>query len=247
MLKRLIPFGLIAALVAGGTAAASADELADVEKLLTEKYRELKSMRMKLKTVMDMSMEGYETRGESVSTMEWVRKDGKWYSRTETRDKSTTKIADEVQSSESSGLMVCDGEHVYSFSETDGQKHCTRTRAEPDADWNRNPITMMRENHDLKLLPEESIDGTACYVIEARPKSGSQQAGLGGRSVQYFRKSDGLMIKMVSYTPDDKPLLTMTCSDLEVNVDIDPSRFKFVPPAGVQVIDLTQPEKPAEP
>lgn len=237
MNRIVLSVGLIAAVAAWGPARAAADELADVEKLVAEKNKEIRSARFKIKTVTEMVTEGFESRGQSEGNVEYVLKDGKWYSRAESKDRSEQKMGDQSNKMEGTSLSVCDGEFIWMMSDMNGQKSVTKSKATSDPIVVENPIGMMREQHNLKLMPEESVDGAACYVIEATSK---QQGEMAGKMVQYFRKADGFTVKVVSFSPDGKPMMTMSCTDIELNPKIDPDRFKFEPPAGVQVMDLTQ-------
>jgi outer membrane lipoprotein-sorting protein len=45
---------------------------------------------------------------------------------------------------------------------------------------------------------------------------------------------------MVTYTPDGKPMNTMTYSDIKINDKISPDRFVFKAPPGVEVQDLSK-------
>ena len=102
----------------------------------------------------------------------------------------------------------------------------------PDVD----PFKIWRTTSDLKVLPDSSSDGRAAWVIEATPKP--DQAGQ-GKTVIHYDKESGQMIKMITYTPDGKPMATMTYTDIKVNDKISPDRFVFKAPPGVEVQDLS--------
>jgi outer membrane lipoprotein-sorting protein len=55
----------------------------------------------------------------------------------------------------------------------------------------------------------------------------------------YYSQEHGVPVKSVMYGPDGKPITTMTFSDYKFDVKIDPQRFVFKAPEGVQVIDQT--------
>lgn len=99
---------------------------------------------------------------------------------------------------------------------------------------------MKRGIGELKVLPDSSSDGRAAWVIEATPKP--DQAGQ-GKTVVHYDKESGQMIKMVAYSPDGKPMTTMTFSDIKVNDKISPDRFVFKAPPGQASVGLV----PADP
>ena len=98
-------------------------------------------------------------------------------------------------------------------------------------------MKVWRDTAELKVLPDSSSDGRAAWVIEATPKP--DQAGQ-GKTVIHYDKESGQMIKMVAYTPDGKPMTTMTYSDIKINDKISPDRFVFKAPPGVEVQDLSK-------
>lgn len=237
MSGRRLGIRLAAVVAALGVTVCWADDLAKIEKEIVEKSKAIRSAKFKFKTVMDMRMEGFENTGTGEGWTEYVVRDGKWFSRSESKDSTTTKMGDHETKTESTTLAISDGEFMYTLTDQNGQKMATKSRAQsPDAELN--PFAMLRESHELKRLPDEKLDGDDCYVIEATPKGDSGMVG-GGRMVQHFRKADGFAIRSVSYGPDDKPMITMTVTDIQVDIDIDPLRFKFEVPAGVEVMDMT--------
>jgi hypothetical protein len=101
----------------------------------------------------------------------------------------------------------------------------------------------LKKEYDLKLLPDETVDGKATWVIEAKAK----QSIPGGPAtlVSYFDKSNGMNIKIVGKDPGGKTVLTATTSDIKINPPLKPERFVFKAPEGVEVMDLTKQGEPA--
>lgn len=96
----------------------------------------------------------------------------------------------------------------------------------------------MEKVYTLKLLPDETVDGKPCYVIEMTPASPAMRATM-GRMVSYYVKKTGLSIKGVSYDTKGKVSSTTITTDVKVDEKIDPSQFVFKAPAGVTVQDMT--------
>ena len=59
------------------------------------------------------------------------------------------------------------------------------------------------------------------------------------KMVFFFRQDIGLMVRMVSHNEAGKPVTTMTYGDIKLDVDIEPGRFVFKAPEGVEVLDLS--------
>jgi outer membrane lipoprotein-sorting protein len=95
----------------------------------------------------------------------------------------------------------------------------------------------VRETFNVKLLPDETVDGESCYVLEFTPKAAD--AAMGGRMVQYFRKDNGTIVKLVSYDASNKPSVTVTYSNVQLNPSIGADRFVFAAPPGVEVTDMS--------
>ena len=225
------------------TGAVVADDLAAVEKAVQEAYGKVKSVRAKIVGETNMENPSFSLKGASTGSYEFARQGGKYYARTETKDSSETTMAGQSNKTEGSTLTVCDGEWIWSLSDQMGTKTATKMKVQKDID--RDSFQQLKESHSLKLLPEEKVNGADCYVIEATPKDPSQ-AAMSGRMVQYITKQHGFSVKTVGYTPDNKPMFTMTFTDIEFDVDIAPDRFKFEAPEGVTVQEVAMPAEGGE-
>jgi outer membrane lipoprotein-sorting protein len=136
-------------------------------------------------------------------------------------------------------LLVSDGEFDYTINETLGNKQVFKGRPKKSLEFE--PTQMfkyMREQSELKLLPEEKLEGEDVYVVETRPKKPTPNAPI-ARSLYYFSKETGAPLRMVSKNDKDEDVQIMQFSALEFDARIDPDRFKFEAPEGVKVIDQT--------
>jgi outer membrane lipoprotein-sorting protein len=235
---RIRTFGLALTLAWGLALTAAADDLAQVEKAIAEAYGKVRSCRGKMASEVNMETPGFSMKSTTTGAYEFARKDGKFYSRSENKESGETKVGDQVTKTEGSTLSIVDPEYVYSLSEQNGVKTANKMKLQQNMD--EQPLAAMRKTHEIKLLPEETVNGAACYVIEATPKEPGM-AAVQGKLVQYFTKEHGFAVKSVSFGPDGKPTFTMTFTDLEFNVDISPDRFKFVAPEGVTVEEVAIP------
>ena len=231
---RVLPIGTLVLGLAFSGATVAAETVEEVGKKITAASEKLNSFSAKTKMVSEMKQEGFSMVSTSEGTTEMLRKGGDFLMRTESKGVSETSIGGNVTKQESSNLMIADGSFAYSISEAAGIKSAQKMKlTKPDVD----PFKAWRGTAELKVLPDSSLDGRAAWVIEATPKS--DQAGQ-GKNVIHYDKESGQMIKMVAYTPDGKPMATMTYSDIKLNDKISPERFVFTAPPGVEVQDLSK-------
>ena len=216
-------------------ATVSAETLEEVSKKIAAATEKLNSFSAKTKMVTEMKQEGFSLVSTTEGTTEMLRKGGDFLMRTENKGATQTTVGGNVTKQESSVLMISDGSFAYTVSEAAGAKSAQKIKLEkPDVD----PFKVWRTTADLKVLPDSSSDGQAAWVIEATPKS--DQAAGQGKTVLHFHKDSGQMIKMVTFTPDGKPMSTMTYNDIKINDKISPDRFVFKAPPGVEVQDLSK-------
>ncbi len=234
-MKRMWQSGMFVLLfVAGPVAVGFADTLEEVEKKLTDAAKSVKSMKMKV----SMEMEMANSDAAAVSRMtgtHWQKRDGdKLMMRTEGQTISVEKIGDTERESLQKTVMVNDGEFVYTLTDRDGETTAVKTKTAPEV----SPIWKAGEaDHDLKVLDEEKVDGSDCYVIEMTPKQ--NDAGDQSRTVYYCRKDCGVPAKTVIFGPDGHVKTVVLVTDIRINVDIPDDKFKFETPEDVPVKDLT--------
>src|SRR5262249_17648891 len=105
-----------------------------------------------------------------------------------------------------------------------------------------NSFKLQEQNFNLKLLPDEKVDGKPCWAIELVIKDPAARAMM-GRTVTYYDKNNGIGVKSVTTDKDGKVTTTSTTTDIKLNADIKPDKFVFKAPEGVKVQDLTATEK----
>jgi outer membrane lipoprotein-sorting protein len=215
-----------------------ADELEKVEKKLAEGWKKHKSMTAKFTMVTKMEQPGFAMESTSKGTQETMRKGEQLLFHTEMTTTTVQKVGDQESKSESKMTVVCDGTHTYTLSEMMGQKTAVKSKVNPQSVGDPEAtFEFLRKDYTLKLLPEETVEGRKTFVIEATPKQ-TQPMGP-GKSVYFFLQDEGALVKMVASDQAGKPMTTMTYSDIKFDVKIDPQRFVFKAPEGVQVMDQT--------
>lgn len=230
--------GGVALLAFGGLglqAVRAQEELAEIQKKMAASWDKLKSYsaNMKMSTSMPAGKGVYKMESEGKIL---IAKDGdKVRYRQELVSKQTQPGQNEP--SKSTMLAVCDGDIIHVLTENAGQKMVMKqnVNAMPSPD----PMTMIKtlqKTQELKVMPDESVDGQAVYVLQAVPK---EAAGGAGKSLVYVAKNTGMVVKMVMYGPDGKPTSTTTYENVKLNADVPAEQFKFEVPEGVQVMDMT--------
>ena len=227
--------------------AAVADDLQAVEKKITEKWQQRKSMTAKMTMEMRMEQPGMTMESKGDGTHEMLWKGEKVLSRIELKHNMMQKVGDQETKMSSEVITVIDGEFAYTLNtqEMMGQQMKTAHKTDIDPQMSGDPKVMFEQlakDNDLVLAPEETVDGRKVFVIVATPKQKLNYPGAPSKVVYLFDQKEGYMVKMVSYAADDKPLTTMTFSEVKLDVDIDPSRFVFKAPEGIEVLDQTRPK-----
>lgn len=246
---------IAAAMLAVGVTAvpAGADEVTDVTNKIIEAWEKHTSISGKVHSVNQTGSGPVATRSENEGTYEVLRKDGKLMYRLEMvtnmqvgkpeqMPREGESPAQEPQVIKQKVLLIIDGTDTYTLTESDGEVTAAKGRLRPER--SPDPRTLFASvipKSDLKLLPEETLDGQPVWVIEVKPKP--EQAQRFGRIVYYFRH-DGVQVKEVIYGGEGETARTMTVTDVKVDAEIDPKRFVFEPPPGVEVKDMTNFGKP---
>jgi hypothetical protein len=224
---------------------ARADELDAVQKKICEAWAKHKSITAKITLEQRFELGGMvlQTKGDGI--FECMRKGDKTLSRTELKLTTTQKFGDEEKKMDQEMLSIVDEQYSYTLSSSDfeGQKRTIAVKGEIDPQMNPDPQVMFKrvaQDHDLKLMPEEAIDGKKVFVIAATPKEKMESPAAPAKNLFYFLQEAGVLTKVVGVGQDDKPLQTMTYSDFKFDVDLKPERFEFKAPEGVEVIDQTK-------
>ncbi|MBW7906681.1 MAG: outer membrane lipoprotein carrier protein LolA [Phycisphaerae bacterium] len=242
MLRR-VGGGMVVLALGLGVAPAWAETLDEVEAKLKKAYEEVKSYSGNYAIVMNVGTAGSTVHSELRGPTEWARRGGKIFMRTELKGKMTMSFGDTKNENESAMLMVCDGEFMWQLSEQMGTKTAMKTKPDPKVIGDvASMFTELKKDHDVKVLDSAKVDGADAFVIEATAKAPNPQGV--DKTVFYFRKDIGVMAKMVGKDKDGKETMTVMLSDIKANPDISPDRFKFTPPEGVQVMDMTSMGQP---
>ncbi len=239
MFRTIGRVALVVAVAGCGALAALGDDLDSVEKRIVAAWKTHKSMTAKVTMASHMEMGEMIMDGSGSGTVEYMRRGDKLLVRLELNSVMTRTMGEQETKMEQPMTTIIDGEAAYTLTEMMGQKMAIKSDIDPQMSGDPEELfKKLRQDHTLKLLPEQTVNGAKVFEIEVNPKEGS--SGQSGRQVYSFDQKNGCMVKMASYNESgEEPMMTMTMSEIKLDVHIDPQRFKFEAPEGVTVMDQT--------
>lgn len=229
----------------GFAAVAAADEKADQAiKELDESFAKVNSYTCKAQMMTDTEFgPGQAYKSKMLITSEWVRKGQKALMRNQAKSKTEQTMDGKTTKTTSMTTGVSDGDFLYTMTEGSGKKTAIKSRAPVAQDYHPSVIfDQLREYNEIKLLPDEKVDGHDCYVFELKSKPMAGQPA-GGRSVSHYAKANGIQLKSEAFDANGKLTSSSTTTDIKINVDISEDHFKFEVPADAEFIDATKLEQ----
>jgi outer membrane lipoprotein-sorting protein len=226
-----------------------AETLDEVEKKLMQAHAGLQSYTARLKHVENVPLTGTDFMASDVDgTVEWMRKGEAILYRMEIRGTSTQKFGPNESKAEQTSTFVSDGKMFYTFAEQMGQKRFIKQKADNSIIGDiRSVLDTVRVENNFKLAADDKVDGAECSVIEVTPKVPPSDDNPIHTTLIYFRKDNGLNVRVLSRNKAGKDIYDNTILDLITNVPIDASRFVLPPPPGVEITDLTGIDDPPKP
>lgn len=238
-MRHFIPVGAFF-LIITSAAAVRADSLDSFKKDIQAKLSSHKSIQYKAKVVTEIVNEQMSIKSTTDQTAQYVKQGDKVLSHSESKMASDQKIGEMNQKNESTSVDICDGQYSYHVTESGGQKAASKHKVDPKKEISpfdaKRMFEVTEEQFTLKLLPVETVDGKAAYVLELTMKEAPAGMPMGKTKV-YYDKATGLSLKSISYDDKGKAMTTMTTSDVKVDANIPADRFVFKAPAGVTVQD----------
>lgn len=217
--------------------ASRAETLENVKSKIIAKFDAVTSASYDMATHMEMSNEGFSMKMSSSGKCELAQTDKVWKMRIETKSSTEKTVAGNSTKTMTETLSVLKDGVMHTQSDTDGNKSVIKTKAENWGDLAGGEAFFkhMADSGPVVLLPDESVNGEACFVIGVKSKVVDVVS-----SRYYFGKSSGMVMKMTTTNPDATPGMTMTVSNLKLGATIPVERFAYTPPAGVTVTDMTK-------
>ncbi len=231
--------GIVAVAALSATAVADG-ELDKAINELEQEFAKVRSYSATSESMTDVQFgPGHTQKSEMSGTTEWMRKGDLALMRSEVNCKTTVTQGGNTTTTPSTITTVNDGEFLYVLTEENGQKTVMKSKA-PAASTHhpKGYFVPYKAYYDIKLLPDQKIEGEDCYVFEMvmKPMEGVEPSG---RQMIFFAKSHGLFIKSEAFDADEKLISWSISTGIKINADVEEYRFKFEIPEGAQVVDMT--------
>lgn len=225
---------VVIALVIGGSCCVFADQtVKDVEKEIVSAWKQHRSVTADINVIVTRGNEQNVLSKQS-GTFELLKQDEGLQVRMDI-------TGEPVAPGQPAGhmLVVINGKHVYLLQEMGAQRMARKADMDPKMTGDPSMILeALHENFDLKLKPEETVRGEAAYVIEATPKAAANAPA--GMSVEFrFSKEHGAILDMTQTSAQTGTVQKTIFKDFKYDVKIDPERFEFKLPEGVELVDLS--------
>jgi len=129
--------------------------------------------------------------------------------------------------------MRIDLEKVAAETEEDPAGQKTTDISKPLQSFQRESISHVRT---------EDIEGSKVCVFEGLPgKQGLQKMPFAPAKIEmWIGAGDGLVRRMIMFNEEGKEMMSQSYTNIQLNVEAADSQFKFTPPEGVQVVNMTE-------
>jgi len=236
--------GLAALVLAAGSAGAATTE--EVLGKITANEGAVKGFEADVKTITQM-MPGMEMSGHIA--VQTIVKDGK---RTGAlmNMKQSMKMGEMTMDT----LMVCDGEFLWMEQKMPQGVMVMKMKIDP-AKQQTGDTSALRDQYDLKLVGEEEFDGQKMWILEGTPKAkaaagkaevaAKDAAGMDpptqpGKSRIYIGQKDLMAHRIIALDAAGKEMADIQFTNIKLNPTLDAALFKYTPPEGANVMDMTK-------
>lgn len=195
----------------------------------------------KIRISADMIIAGATVNSESNGTYEHLRRGEKILFRVDTKNVILSKLQKREGRVDQDITTISDGQYCFTLTERKGRKP-TATKAAPQpgqtvlADQYFFQGIILR--NELRILPDQKIEGKDTWVIEATPKIPDETQP--AKSVYYIQKETGIRVKSTGHDATGKRIQLTALTDLKIDPKLDPRRFIMEIPDGVTIVDLTR-------
>lgn len=136
----------------------------------------------------------------------------------------------------SSQTVVSDGKYVWVYSEEN--KQVTKNLVDRTSEFFRpnDYLFNFSKKYNYQLEGEEKIEKSLCYKMVY---ISTEKDDFFKKIVVFFEKKT-LLIKKIEYLDQNDNYTTLNFKDIKVNQRLSDSKFVFIPPEGVELVDLTE-------
>lgn len=241
--------GLMVGVLTVSALTVRAETMEEVEKKLLEAHGKLHSYIARIKHDEHVPLTGTDFMASKVSgSALWMRQGDKILYRMEISGTATQNFGGKDQKAEQTSILVSDGTLFYTYAEQLGQKRYIKQKVDNSINGDiKSVLDIIRADNNYKLGADEKVEGSDCYVVEVTPKTPPSDDNPIHITLIYFRKDNGLNVRVVSKNKDGRTVYDHMLSDLQTGVSIDPARFVLNQPPGVELTDLTEVDEPQKP
>jgi len=211
MRKAFLILGILYFFVSNSSSLTSEELAVKIEK----KYKSLKDISMSFTQI---------TKSEIFSTEKKVR--GKMY----------LKNPDKFRIDTPSQSIVTDGELLWLFSEKNEQVTIHKLKESKNIFKPHDYIYNFRENYTPQLGEDEKVDKRSCFTLVLTPKK--EELFVTGMTLWIDKKN--LLVRKLEYQDMNDNWVSLVFDKIKINSDLEDSQFVFIPPEGIEVVDLTE-------
>lgn len=244
MIRRMRLTVLVGIVLGFSVTALAEDDLESVQKKIIEAWTRHKSLTAKMTMSSRLAVGDTTVTATGDGTYEFLRHEGKLLSRMDLKSTAIQKSDEQENKLDQHMLMISDGDISHTLIEIAGaDSRVVKSAVAPNQKGDPKALfEFLRRQGAVAVSPEDTLEGRKVYVIEVIFRETPPFSPVKQRLS--FDQESGFLVRIVGLGEGDLPMSTMTYSDIKVNVPIDPERFKFTIPEGVEVIDETMPEPP---
>jgi outer membrane lipoprotein-sorting protein len=244
-MRKVFACTLIALLaVSAGVVRAEEPTLESVESAIATAWEKVNTYTANMTMDMTVPMGPLKVTSNATGQVEFMRVENGQRFRMEMVNKLGGNMPIPGGAMEQKVLSVYNGELIYNEMEAMGMKKYSKAKPkEGDTDnqvGGKNVVDSMRKQGEVKLLPDEEVNGASAYVFEVTPNAQTKQEGpIKPDKVKfYIAKDSGIKVRTVMLDAAGGTLMTMSYLDIKLNPELDPKRFEYAPPPGVEVVDM---------
>lgn len=196
------------------------------------------SAKMRINTLVKMGDADIES--ESNGTYEHQRHGNRIVFRIDLNNVVTSRHQGQTRKAEQTVLTISDGSACYVITTQVGRKPTvTKSIAQPGQNIvaDENFFTSLKKSYDLRVLPDQNIEGKKAWVIEATPKAASDDQP--AKTIHYIQKESGLRVKSTGHDKTGRRIQLTALSQINLKPDIKPDRFLVELPDDVTIVDMT--------
>jgi outer membrane lipoprotein-sorting protein len=244
MSKRIFMLVLCLGVALGISLACAAETVESVEGTITKLWDKVDAYTAKVVMTTNMEQGGMAMKMEGKGISECMKKGEFLLYRLEL----TNKMKMGEHSMDQKILSVFDGQWLYTQMDIMGMPMAFKMKPSISSGMvpgsGKAMFKMLHENFDVKIAPEEEVDGKAAYVFLMKPKKPAEKGTMPGMPSGFdnvkacFSKETGIQVMVAMLNTEGKPVFTIKYEEIKLNPTLSADRFTYTAPEGVKVMDV---------